>query len=827
MYGKTKQYGKAPAAVPATDNQSMTLWGALGIVVIFLFWAPFQRGLFNGYTSDFDSPIISSFVWTSILMILIAIFLYFQWKLKEHKDVMALAVWLLPLSYLLSSFNAASGYFSTNMIYLHIMYALFFVIGVYLTRNPHGNQLLQGTIMISGYVIVWFGLFYWFGSPRYEGNFIYTVFNWFGLAHYRDAVMGDEFNGYRLTSAFQYANTYAAFLMAILLGCLLEIVKSKKWHYTLLHAFMLVPICISFIVTLSRGALVLLPIILLLSLFLFRLHRQILIMVYTALALIATFIILSPVTTIGEDLYKQFSASASWKGWLIVLGASAVLSAIIAIIQMYGASWLQEKLNKYNGSRFAVLAIPVASIILGGLAAYLLFGNTGVTKFLPETIKNRIENINFAQHSVLERGTFYKDSFKLIKDYPLLGAGGGGWAALYEKYQNNPYTSRQAHNFYLQYIVEIGIIGTLILTLFICFVFYLFVRFFLKKDEEQRDRRIFYALVTISILIHSIIDFNMSYAYIAVLLFLCMGGMIAESEEGNGKLLAKIKSGYHKGFPIALGLLAIVFLVISLRMLSADRLYTSAVAGAQQNNKPFQEIMLELDKAIDRNPKHPDYMLFKANLLSQAYQQTKDEKFYSDLGVTIQKIKQTEPINRYVMEAQYNQNILKSNFLDARNVLIDGLKNFPWELSIYERLIALDVQLGNESRNENNINKTDQYWNHALELYNGIVDRTKELALLPKEQGQGREFYVTKTIAFNVGQIHFIRGEFPAASEILKLGVTDQLDDQQIRMNIRWYLASLQKQQKNDQELYNKLIAKDANEANEIQKLVTANLLVQ
>jgi O-antigen ligase len=827
MYGKTKQYGKAPAAMPASDNQSMTLWGALGIVVIFLFWAPFQRGLFNGYTSDFDSPIISSYVWTSILMVLLAVFLYFQWKLKDHKDVMALAVWLLPLSYLLSSFNAASGYFSTNMIYLHIMYALFFVIGVYLTRNPLGNRLLQGTLLISGYVITWFGLFYWFGSPRYEGNFIHTMFNWFGLANYRDAVMGDDIIGYRLTSVFQYANTYAAFLMAILLGCLFEIVKSKRWQSTLFHAFMLVPICISFVVTLSRGALVLMPIILLISLFLFKINRQILLMVYMVLALIATFIILSPVTTIGEDLFKQFSASASWKGWLIVLVTSAVLATIITCVQKYGTSWLQGKLSKYHDSRFAVLAIPVASIILGGLAAFLLFGNTGVTKLLPETIKNRIETINFAQNSVLERGTFYKDSFKLVKDYPLLGAGGGGWAALYEKYQNNPYTSRQAHNFYLQYLVEIGIIGTLILTLFICFVFYLFIRFFFKKDEEQRDRRTFYALITISILIHSIIDFNMSYAYIAVLLFLCMGGMIADSEEGSEKLLAKFKSGYNKAFPVALGLLAIVFLVISLRMLSADRLYKSAFAGAQQNNKPFQEIMLELDKAIDRNPKHPDYMLFKGNLLSQAFQQTKDEKYYSELDATIQGIKQTEPNNRYVMEALYNQNILKSNFLGARNVLIDGQKNFPWELSIYERLIALDLQLGNEARNEKNINQMDQYWNHALELYKGFVDRTIELELLPEGQIQGREFYVTKTIAFNVGQIHFIRGEFPAASEILKLGVTDQLDDQQIRMNIRWYLASLQRQQKNDQELYNKLVAKDANEANEIQKLVTANLSIQ
>lgn len=60
----------------------------------------------------------------------------------------------------------------------------------------------------------------------------------------------------------------------------------------------------------------------------------------------------------------------------------------------------------------------------------------------------RLENINFQQHSVLERITFYKDAMKVVKDYPIIGTGGGGWSSLYEQYQNNPYISRQVHNFF-------------------------------------------------------------------------------------------------------------------------------------------------------------------------------------------------------------------------------------------------------------------------------------------------------------------------------------------------------------------------------------------
>jgi O-antigen ligase len=97
------------------------------------------------------------------------------------------------------------------------------------------------------------------------------------------------------------------------------------------------------------------------------------------------------------------------------------------------------------------------------------------------TSKHVIENINFQQHSVLERGTFYKDAVKLWSDYPIIGAGGGAWASLYEKYQNNPYTSRQAHNFALQYLVEAGALGFLAFIGFVIAVSWFYIRSYIKK----------------------------------------------------------------------------------------------------------------------------------------------------------------------------------------------------------------------------------------------------------------------------------------------------------------------------------------------------------
>ena len=114
---------------------------------------------------------------------------------------------------------------------------------------------------------------------------------------------------------------------------------------------------------------------------------------------------------------------------------------------------------------------------------------------------------------------------KVLADYPIIGAGGGAWASLYEQYQNNPYTSTQAHNFFLQYLIEVGIIGFLVFMSFIVYIFYKYIRGYVQTDDEGRNSHFLYLILVLSILIHSILDFNMSYVFMGILVFLGLGGM--------------------------------------------------------------------------------------------------------------------------------------------------------------------------------------------------------------------------------------------------------------------------------------------------------------
>ncbi|MGI6423707.1 MAG: O-antigen ligase family protein [Tepidanaerobacteraceae bacterium] len=52
---------------------------------------------------------------------------------------------------------------------------------------------------------------------------------------------------------------------------------------------------------------------------------------------------------------------------------------------------------------------------------------------------------------------------KIIKEYPILGTGGGGWKAIYQAYQSYRYFTTEVHSFFLQLWVETGTVGLLAL----------------------------------------------------------------------------------------------------------------------------------------------------------------------------------------------------------------------------------------------------------------------------------------------------------------------------------------------------------------------------
>ncbi|GIP21697.1 O-antigen ligase family protein [Paenibacillus sp. J22TS3] len=809
VYGKSITTSRNP---DKTSTSNLVLSIAL---ILFLVWAPFQAGLFNGLELNFEAPMY----WANIIicvLLLAGIATFFKsFKLDENRELLAISALLLPLSYILALISAASAYQAMNMVLIQCSYAFLFIISVYLLRNKNSSRLIESAIIGIAYLIILFGLLNWLGETKFSGALV----GWFSKivvnGVYTQAVWIDA-NGPRLASVFQYPNTYAAFLMAIFFVAIFCITRSKKWYVQALHAFMLVPMIVSVLLTLSRGGLVFLPVIFVVLLLFLKPVNQLLWIIYSVISGVAALLISKPVTNLGQQFWiNQVPAG---KGWIYILTASLAVSAVCLLIQKYVAPWLNAKLGAWTERRLSNLWLPLGSIVIVGLLAGLLIG-TNLKNILPGNIGERLDTINLQQHSVLERFTFYRDTIKVVKDYPIIGAGGGAWASLYEKYQNNPYSSRQAHSFFMQYLVEVGLLGFIIFMAFIIYIFYKYIRGYIQSDLNQRESYFIYFILALSILLHSTMDFNMSYVFMGILVFIGLGGMSAGIQ---GKPLKKFKVKAEAARPlysIVLGAAAIVLIVVSIRFLQATN-NTVAARDLTKSSTDFSTIKKGFDKALSIRSSQPVAVLYESALLQQAYKQTKDDAFYNESLNLLTNALKKEPFNKDFLNTLMAGYQLKNEQEQAYRVLADNADKFAWDISWYEKLIAQSFELGYQSLGQGDTAKRDAYFKTGLEAYDHVIKGIAHLKTLPPGQLQGQPFDLSPTMSLNAGKMQFISKQPKLAADILKKALTADFSNATNREVAIWYLAAIEKSSAKDEGVSKSLLQADPTAKEQIANLV-------
>ncbi len=813
VYGKQAKRSSEVAKAPVLS------WVLLASIILYLAWSPFQVALFNGQMLEFEKPLFWAAAMAAVILLVWVANYYKNITLEDQRDWLSVWVLLLPITYILALFGAASHSLAMNMVIIQSIYTVMFIVGLFLLRDKLANRVIQIAIMAIAYIIVGFGLLNWFGQGKFAGKLVVWFSNGMLNGKYTDAVMSDS-NGLRLTSVFQYANTYAAFLMAFLFAAVFFLIKSRKWYGQLIHGFMLVPIIVSILLTLSRGGLVMLPVVFVLLLLFLKPAKQILWVAYIGIAGIASLAISKTVTDLGLQLNKTYEGGAAVKGWGYLLITSAIVALLTWVIQKFIVSRLERGLVSWSNRKMASLWIPVGSVVVVGLIAFLFIG-TNARNILPDNVSTRLENINFQQHSVLERLTFYKDAMKVVKDYPVMGAGGGAWGVLYEKYQNNPYTSRQAHNFFLQYLVEVGILGFIVFMSFLIFIFYKYIRAYMRVDEEGRESHFLYLILVLSILLHSILDFNMSYVFMGILVYLGLGGMAAvmESKPLRFQHLRLRGSGVSALYSLVVGIGAVVVLITSIRYVQASSAGLEARKLAQ-TSRSFEEIKAPLDKDLSIRKNHPDSVLLLSSLYQQVYLQAQNEDFYLAGYNMIVEAREDEPYNKNMINRLIKFHSLKGEQAQAFDLLVTNSKNFNWDIEWYERIISQGYELGIDALGKQDIASRDKYFNAGIEAFNKIQAGLLHLATLPEGQLTGRAFANTPAMILNTGKMHYLLNQPEMAAETLKIGLLEDLSDPINREIARWYVAALMKQGSTDQAVLDRLIQIDPTEKEQIDTLV-------
>jgi hypothetical protein len=794
---------------------SITQWAALFGLAIFFLCLPYRRGLFHSFTLNFELPIFEAllFVYAVFFVVLAYIARYMNYDRIDFAFGMGMIS--LPTIYWISSFQAVSYHNAVMMVFIYGVYTAIFITALTLVSTKGTRLAAELIVFLSGYAIVVIGLLAATGQVSIKDAIWFTS------------------GTHRLTSIFQYSNTYAGFLLAFFLCSAFAAVNARRTIMACLHAFMLVPVWISFMLTYSRGALVLVPILVLVILVFLRLDKQIAYMGALIASVVATFVILNPYTEnyigIAERVMPKSDDENPYilptgdpavvKAWLMLLATSLAVALCMWGIHM-AQPWLERRLTRWTERSYTSFILPAAGVVLGLLASVLLFGTGIAGKMLPQSIADRIANINFRQHSVLERLTFYRDALKLSTDYPLIGAGGGGWSALYEQYQNNPYISRQAHSYFLQTLVEIGWIGLIMLIALVGGIFLFYLHHYWRERMEQPRHFVFFILA-FSILAHSMIDFDMSFVYIGALVFFSLGvlGAIYRDKWALPRLSVLNRSRWRFFYPVILMILTIVLIVQVFQEYAANNQYQKALDMAVRERRPLPEILVPLDQAIANSPAHPAYTYTKIDWLSQAYHQSLDRTYAEQAQKLINRIISFEPYDRGIILAKYRNHKDLQEYKEAIDTLEEGISKFQWDIKFYEAAVMEYAVNGNDLH-DSDPDTARAYWIRGLELYEEVLRRMDMLKDLPEEQLQGRNFEVTPFLRQAVGQIYYARQQYEEALRILQPLIDSDLGDPYNRIGVRYYLASLSKLGRSDEALLNRLFGADENERSELDALL-------
>lgn len=741
------------------------------LILLSLFFAiaPFYVGIANGHELYLENNLHGAFIFSSFLMIVLAIYLYRHEQLITRKDWFHVLAWLLPVCFTIALSSAVSFQDAIHSIQIQVFNIVLFLVGYYFTMVKGQIRPFIFILLLSGYILIMFTMSEWLGTHFVANTVVYSI--------------GD----YRIFSPLLYPNSYAALMIAFFFVTSYLTVTTEHRVYRFFNSFLVIPALLSLILTYSRGGYMIFVALYLLILFVMPFIKQIQYLIMSILAAILTLGIYPSISRIGITQQTDFQLGSYLLGWLILILTSTLFMFIAVFLVPRLNKVLENRLIHRSIRTYARYFIPAISIALVLLTA-LALTNEHITRLLPDPLQNRLGNINLRQHSVLERITFYSDGFKIIADYPLTGAGGGAWNALYKQYQSNPYVTKNPHSYFVNQAIETGLLGIVVLIAFLAFVYIRFIRN--RHTDTGYAYRFVFFIFTTSILLHSFFDFNMEFLYISGFVYLGLGIMSSHTAGAVTVQVSKSKLKQQHSilkvvYQCAMCIVAVVILFVSSRSIYANKLFNHTITELNQTITA-DEALMNLNKILDMKPNHPHYLLGMTALMQALYDYTQDAKFLDYAQHYINRLKSVDGNFISIPEFEIHNYALKSDLNGSADAALYWLQRFPWDLKLYENAIILLHQLGQQQGQENG---QSPRWDQAIDLYEMMRKQVTKIESLPEEQLPGDDFYITDTVAHIIADIYYKRAEYSNTIRVLE-DQFGQIDINQPREILRLYLSA-------------------------------------
>ncbi|MCA1031411.1 O-antigen ligase family protein [Bacillus timonensis] len=653
----------------------------LALAFMFIF-SPYQIGLY------FNSSIYSLSILLFALYFMVFITLVVKKELSSIGKLSFLL--LLPLCYLFPLFTAENPQGAWDSFLQWVTFPVFMLLLYWVGLERKINGWLPLVFQVTG---IWISFF--------------SIFVYFGWLDFPKAFIAD-----RLASIVQYPNTFAMLMIVFFLFSLVMLTSDKlDSRFLLLFSLPQVVYIVCFILSFSRGMMLVFPIVWFLGLLLLSGKKQLEYTIYS-------------VASVGLALLSFLFIEKA--GAVMVTGSSALFIGIVYFMKTRAKALFEKiKLNRF--------VLPVLLVVLAGLTVLDLVNEGLGYRTLPVELQERISSINLAEGTAKERLVFASDAFEISSDAPLIGMGGEAFRVIYKKYQSLPYQSNKIHNGYLEWLVDTGWIGLL---LFIGVFGYLYVQLFRTYQKEKNVLQIAVFIASLALFFHSSIDFNFSYGTTwFVALWLMVIGVVTPEERIKGKK-GKGKTEIvgqnqlpHLVIYSVFSLMVLVSGVYSYKFMKAEQAY--------QLSKAYQlptEKEKALERAIGLNPYNVSYRL----ATNELYASKGD---LASLQAGIEAVTSLEPNNSTVAlkSAVLLEKIGQEN--EARTLYGQALKMDKFNRGLYERAIQSYVKgavfegsiaLANKAVEvyRDNLNYFDYFYNEPLTDYDAF---------------NGREFTVTNS----------------------------------------------------------------------------------
>jgi tetratricopeptide (TPR) repeat protein len=632
--------------------------GLLGVI----FFTPYFRGLF--FKTE-QQPVLV------ILSILFACWWFYTLKNKKFDlftNPLDFAVTGVFLIYIISSFTAASQSLAVNEIVKNAIYFLVFWLVSRLVADEGKLKIVLLVILFSAVGVAMAG--------------ILTAMGW---VHIKDGFLENM-----ICSTMQYHNALAAYLLTVfLLGLALWATTEKNGKF--LFSACNYIIFLTFFGANSRGAFLLVPVVFVLSL-------------------------LNPYNKDKQETLMH---------WIIV-GAGAVAGNIGLIpnivSEKIGQAWLwffaglaitlvgQFLYNYLNNKRVFKVRIKGLHILIAIILLAIIFAFTW-QMILPEHIVERIKAINLKELNAVERIYWSLEAFKMIKDNPLLGLGGGAWEAARYHFQSYYYKSTQVHNHFAQTLMEVGYIGLIIFISLWPLMLYMGFKNLKKVNSDTAKVQWLVMVAALALGAHAVIDFDLALSSITIVLY-SLFGITAAIYSWNYPARVKIPANIVTGAISGLVILAMILLPSSL-MIARD----NVSKGIEALKKKDMNTAIEyFEKAALFDPFNAEYRID----LAQFYEKKgEEEKARELIKEALQKDKYNWKLYQAAAKVYWNS----GKYEEAVKYFEKARDNFKWNQERWDELAKIYAYAGMINIEHKNKDEAKKYLQMVTDMPSEIKTR--------------------------------------------------------------------------------------------------------